>query len=138
MPYKAKAAIIVPAAGLVLGACSSSGGSRTATTKADAPTKSAITLGANINLSSPTGLTTYPDVLAGLNAAVLQVNANGGIQGHTVKFATFDTQTNSNTGLARLSHQHPGCRSRRLASDRLTSTAAWSVDRFRCRTLGMY
>jgi hypothetical protein len=30
MPYKAKAAIIVPAAGLILGACSSSGGSQTA------------------------------------------------------------------------------------------------------------
>jgi hypothetical protein len=33
MPYKAKAAIIVPAAGLILGACSSSGGSQTATSK---------------------------------------------------------------------------------------------------------
>jgi ABC-type branched-subunit amino acid transport system substrate-binding protein len=36
MPYKAKAAIIVPAAGLILGACSSSGGSQTATTNANA------------------------------------------------------------------------------------------------------
>jgi hypothetical protein len=122
MPYKAKAAIIVPAAGRTLAVCSSLRGSQTATTKANAPTKSAITLGAYLNLSSSTGPTTYPDVLAGLNAPVLQVNANGGTQGHTVKSVTCDTQTNSNTELA--------CARAIMAS--------MSMDRFRCCTSGIY
>jgi hypothetical protein len=121
MPHKAKAAIIVPAAGLILGACSSSGGVQTATTKANAPTKSAITLGAYVNLSSPTGLTTYRMYWPGLNAAVLQVNANGGTQGHTVKLVTCDMQTNWKHRVG------------------LHIARSWPVDgvwdRFRCRTL---
>jgi hypothetical protein len=102
MPYKTKTAIIVPAAGPILGAGSSSGGSRTAYHEGQRANQVGHHLERLHKFVEPDGRDASPDALDGINAAVLQGNANGGIQRHTAKLVTCDTQTKSNLGSDRL------------------------------------
>jgi ABC-type branched-subunit amino acid transport system substrate-binding protein len=89
-------ALAVAAVGLVLAACgSSSSSSATGASRAAASTgSSTITVGSAISVNSP--ILDDAERKAGIEAAISDINASGGINGHQVKFAFCDTQYSTN------------------------------------------
>ena len=83
---------VLALAALMLSACGSSGGS-------SGGGGGTINLGLMTALTSPTGLTTYGDVLAGEQTAIHAINAAGGVNGKKLHLDSCDTQTDPNQEL---------------------------------------
>jgi branched-chain amino acid transport system substrate-binding protein len=86
--------IVVAAIALVLAACGSSNSSSAAGSAAAKSGSSAITVGTAISVNSP--VLNDSERKAGVEAAISDINAAGGINGHQVKLDFCDTQYSVN------------------------------------------
>jgi ABC-type branched-subunit amino acid transport system substrate-binding protein len=88
---------------LVLAACSSSGGSSGSSSSgshsAGTEGSGTIHLGIMTAITSPSGLTTFQDAVAGAQAAVYAINQAGGVNGKKLQLDVCDTQTDPNQEL---------------------------------------
>jgi ABC-type branched-subunit amino acid transport system substrate-binding protein len=92
------APLVVVAIALLLAACGSSSSSSSSSSGSSDPStssgKATITVGSEISVNSP--VLDDAERKAGIEAAISDINASGGINGHMVKFDFCDTEYNPN------------------------------------------